>query len=251
MNMEQIIIRAFRATDDPSRCARFVEEHRSVLSDIGVAEILPKDMSWASDESTIVIVAEHPTLGMVGGCRLQFAGSTERLPFHQFLAPIEPDVLAKVAGHISGECGELCGLWVAHRFTGRGLPWILTSAAISVSTQTEAQSFICLSAEYSMEYACRNGFRPVKEVGQDGGIAFPIPTIRSFLLVNNDPIGLRCASDRERYKQFSLRLTPDQRRIEQPKDLPVEVQYLLKLPQHIIPLHKTEVQRPGSQRKSA
>jgi len=251
MKMEQITIRAFQATDDPIRCELFVQEHRKVLSDIGVADVLPVDTSWALDESTIMVVAEHPTLGMVGGCRLQFSDQTERLPFHQYLVSLEPDVLAKVQRHITGKCGELCGLWVAHRFTGRGLPWILTSAAISVTTQTSAQSFICLSAEYSMDYACRNGFRPVKEVGVDGGVAFPIPTIRSLLLVNNDPIGLRSAADRERYKQLSLRLTPDQRRIEQPKEDPIEVHYSLKLPQRIIPIHADGMIGPRSQRKSA
>lgn len=102
-----------------------------------------------------------------------------------------------------------------------------------------------------MEYACRNGFRPVKEVGVDGGLAFPIPSICSYLLVNSDPIGLRSASDRERYKQFSLRLTPDQRRIEQPKEQPIEVQYLLQLPQRVIPIHPKEAPNQGTRRKSA
>jgi hypothetical protein len=249
--MERLIIKAFRANEDPNRCARFVEEHRSVLSDIGVAEILPPDTSWAEDESTIVVVAEHPVLGMVGGCRLQFSDKKESLPFHQYLSRIEPDVLDKVDPHLSGPCGELCGLWVANRFTGRGLPWLLTAAAISVSTQTEVNGFVCLSAEYSMEYACRNGFRPVKEVGHEGRVAFPIPTINSYLLVNNDPIGLRSASDRERYKQFSLRLTPDQRRVEQPKEEPLEVQYLLQLSQRVILFNPNRNLDQQAQRRSA
>lgn len=100
-----------------------------------------------------------------------------------------------------------------------------------------------------MEYACRNGFRPVTEVGTNGWVEFPIPTIKSFLLVNTDPIGLRSASDRERYKQISLRLTPDQRRIEQPKDEPIEVQYLLQLPQRVIKLNAKEAHGNVSHRR--
>jgi len=230
---------------------RFVEEHRSVLTDIGVANILPKDVSWASDEATIVIVAEHPTLGMVGGCKLQFADKKERLPFFLHLTPIDPDIATKFNHLVTGACGELCGLWVAHRFSGHGVPWILTSAAISLSTQTDIQSFVCLSAEYSMEYACRNGFRPVREIGQDGSVEFPIPGIRSYPLVNTDPIGLRTASDRERYKQLSLRLSPDQRRVEQPKGEPVEVQYMLQLPKRVIRLDPGRNELSPEQRRTA
>lgn len=249
--MERLIIKAFRATEDPERCARFIEEHRRVLTDIGVADVIPNDLSWTEDEATIVIVAEHPALGMVGGCRLQFADDKARLPFFQHLIPIEPDIVAKFGNIIQGACGELCGLWVAHRFAGHGLPWILTSAAISVSTQTDVGSFVCLSAEYSMEYACRNGFQRVTHIGNDGALPFPIPGIRSFPLVNTDPIGLRSATDRERYKQFSLRLTPDQRRVEQPKGATVEVQYMLKLPKRVIRLNPKVRALPQHQRRIA
>ena len=58
--MERLIIKAFRATEDPERCVRFIEEHRRVLTDIGVADVIPNDLSWTEDEATIVIVAEHP-----------------------------------------------------------------------------------------------------------------------------------------------------------------------------------------------
>jgi hypothetical protein len=249
--MELITIKAFFATDDKRRSERFLEEHGRVLKDIGVDPFLPKDTSWLERDSTILIVAEHPRLGMVGGCRLQFAEELDQLPFYAYLAPIEPNLYSKVVDRSIGSFGELCGLWVAHRFHGRGLPWLLTSAAISVSTQTPASSFFCLSAEYSQEYARRNGFQPVEAIGVKGGVPFPIPTITSYLLLNTDPVGLRSALDRERYKQFSLRLTPDQRRVEQPKDEPIEVQYLLKLPQRVIPIATELVNGGFAKRRSA
>jgi len=249
--MERLIIKAFRATEDPDRCVRFTEEHRRVLTDIGVADVIPHDLSWTEDDATIVIVAEHPILGMVGGCRLQFAVDKVQLPFFQHLSLIEPDIITKFGDIIPGACGELCGLWVAHRYARHGLPWILTSAAISVSTQTNIGSFVCLSAEYSKEYACRNGFKCMTHIGDNGALPFPTPDIRSFPLVNTDPIGLRSATDRERYKQFSLRLTPDQRRIEQPRDAPVEVQYILKLPQRVIRLNPKVTEDPKQQRRIA
>lgn len=250
MELERITIRAFRAAEEPRLCSIYVEEHARVLQDVGVLESLPQDLDWCMQVDCIVVVAEHPTLGMVGGCRLQMAKPGRPMPFEKHLRPLDELFVAKTEGKLADRCAELCGLWVAHRFSGHGLPWLLTASAVSLSIQLPVDSLVCLAAEYSMEYACRNGFIRMLDVGDGGAFIFPTPDIRSFALVNNEPIGLGYARTEERQRLISLRLNPNQARIEHMKGKSFEVYYGLKLQQKVIPflpyLSRTEQARRRS-----
>jgi hypothetical protein len=249
--MDRITIRAFRAAEEPKLSSTYVEEHARVLRDVGVLDSLPQDHGWCLEDDCIVVVAEHPTLGMVGGCRLQMAKPGRPMPFELHLRPLEEHLTTKTAGLLSERCAELCGLWVAHRFAGHGLPWFLTAAAVSLAIQLPVDSLVCLAAEYSMDYACRNGFIRMLEVGDGGAFTFPTPDIRSFALINNEPIGLGYARMEERQRLISLRLNPNQARVELMKEKPFEVYYSLKLQQKVIPFQPYLSREEQARRRSA
>lgn len=249
--MDRLKISAFRAWDDPQRSRTFVAEHAQVLRDIGVLEALPQNTSWCDDEDCIVVVAEHPELGMVSGCRIQLASQDAQLPILSSLAPLVPDVEAKLDHLLGSRTAELCGLWVAHRFARQGVPWLVTAAAVAVLNQLEVETIFCLSAEYSSPYVIRNGFKIQVHVGSNGAIEFPIPGIRSYALALTDPIQLGSANLAERQRLISLRITPSQLRQEWLKARPFEVYYDLQLRQRVIPLTPPGADPSRAERKSA
>ena len=202
---------------------------------MGVLDSLPQDNGWALDEDCLVVIAEHPVLGMVGGCRLQMAKPGRSLPFEIHIQPLQKELDGTPVDLLSEKCAELCGLWVAHRFAGHGLPWYLTAAAVSLAIELPIDSLVCFAAEYSSDYACRNGFIKMLSIGDQGAFTFPTPDIRSFALINNEPIGLGYAGTEERQRLISLRLNPNQSRVEKMKDVHFDVHYCLKLQQGVHP----------------
>lgn len=229
MNMEQITIRAFRAVDEPALCETYLMEHSRVLSDIGVISALPPDKSWTKDPSTVVLAAFHEVHGMVAGVRIQAASGARALPMEHYLAPLDPriqNMLADLAVHGNG---EMCGLWNAHRFAGRGIPLLLISAATSLANQLPFDSLVCLAAEYMMPKCLDIGFRVMEELGEKGAFRFPVPTILSYPMVLPDIRLLYGVRSEFRQRMLSLRIGPDQNRLECPKDTALMVRYELLL----------------------
>ena len=124
--MEKIVIRAFRAVDEPESCKRFAAEHARVLSDLGVETVVVPDSSWADDPNTTVFVAEHPVLGMIAGIRLERALPGRILRMEKCVADMAPTIIPELQSLERNGNAELCGLWNAHRFAGKGVPWLLS-----------------------------------------------------------------------------------------------------------------------------
>ena len=102
-----------------------------------------------------------------------------------------------------------------------------------------------------MDYAIRNGFVKMTEVGMAGQFIFPIPSIRSYALINREPISLQHARSVERQRLISLRLNPNQVRLEPIKGQLVEVAYSLKLDQKVIPISQVLNDEARVARRSA
>lgn len=227
--MEKITIRAFRAVDDKAACARYIMEFMRVLEDIGVSASFRPDVGWCADPDSIVFVAEHEVHGMVGGIRLQRANGRAPLPMESSLSELAPGLPQVLDYYRSAGNAELGALWNAHRFAGRGIPYLLISAAVAAASQLALGSMCCLVAEYVAPYCRSNGFEPIIEVGDQGRFTFPIPSISSYAMVIPHVDLNLGAEDEERHRILSLRLRPDQVRIEQPKREPLEVTYALLL----------------------
>jgi hypothetical protein len=227
--MEKITIRAFRAPEDAQRCRTFMIEHENVLKDLGVASVVKYDETWMSDPDTIVFVAEHESLGMVAGIRLQRAKTGTQLPMERALNRIEPgliDHLDTLAKHGNAELGAL---WNAHRFAGNGLPHLLIAAAVSTANQANLTSVVCFVAEYIAPYCSMTGFQAIEQFGNKGCYNYPLPEMRSYVMVVPDTRSLSHANPIERHRALSLRLRPNQVRSEQPKRNELEVTYDLLL----------------------
>lgn len=223
--MDKITIRAFRAVDDPVRCRSYALEHAKVLSDLGVDQVVVPDDSWSRDPNVFVFVAEHETLGLVAGIRLDKASVGNRLRMDECVAPMAPEVTGILDALAPHGNAELCGLWNAHRFAGRGVPKLLIEAAIAAASQLGVRTIVTFIAEYVAPYAVETGFVPIQAVGENGVLVYPIPSIRTHALVLSDVLTVCNASFLTRQRMLSLRLRPGQERFENPKGKMLCVRY--------------------------
>lgn len=227
--MEKITIRAFRAVDDPGRSRAYAMEHAKVLADLGVDMVVVPDDSWSRDPDVFVFVAEHQELGMVAGIRLDRAREGQELRMEQSVKPLAPEIGAVLSALLPHGNAELCGLWNAHRFAGRGVPKLLIEAAIASAAQLKVRSVVTFIAEYVAPYAVLTGFTPMKEVGECGVLEYPIPSIRTHALILADVISMCEADAYTRQRMISLRIRPEQSRSECPKRTMLEVKYELMI----------------------
>lgn len=227
--MEKITIRAFRAPEDAERCQTFMVEHENVLKDLGVSSVVKYDDAWMNDPDTIVFVAEHDDLGMVAGIRLQRAKPGQELPMEKALRKIEPRLINHLDHLAEKGNAELGALWNAHRFAGNGVPHMLIAAAVATANQLELTTMVCFVAEYIAPYCSMTGFMAMEQFGAKGCYNYPLPEMRSYVMVVPDVRFLSHANPTERHRALSLRLRPNQERFEKPKRNQLEVTYELLL----------------------
>ncbi len=232
--MDKITIRAFRAVDEPETCHEFLQEHVRVLADLGVDSVVKPDTSWMNDPGTTVFVAEHPELGLVAGIRLEYAWQDRPLRMQTCVAPMAPQVTPLLNELQPYGNAELCGLWNAHRFAGRGVPWLLIKAAIACASQLGLSTVVTFIAEYVAPYAEKVGFSPIDGIGQNGRLVYPIPAIQTWAMALYDATTLSNVNSVIRKDLISLRVRPRQFRTEQPKQSELFVVYDLLLDQQMV-----------------
>lgn len=226
-SVDRITIRAFRAIDQPSGCAAYDREHRRVLEDAGVGEIIGHDASWKSDPRVIVIVAEHQELGLVAGIRLHRARKASELPMTAAIGPHDPRIEERINALGEEGVGEVCGLWNSSKFAGRGVPALLSLAAVSLANQVGVRSLFCFVAHYTLRHARKVGFTLLQDVGKNGEFQYPVEGIRSYAMTIQDGIRLEGVADKVRMRLLSLRTRPVQETVESPAGIPLVVRYIL------------------------
>ncbi|MCB0758714.1 MAG: hypothetical protein KDC01_09660 [Flavobacteriales bacterium] len=227
---DHIVLHAFCAPDEPGLCSEFLKEHRKVLTDIGVSELIATEELWTTDPNCYVIVALHDTEGMVGGIRLQLDVPERNLPMVDIIEKTHPQVHDAMNELLPWGNGEVCGLWAAHRFLGKGVPGLLSKAVTTISVAAGARRMVCFVAHYTQKYPAKNGFIVMENVGEHGFFpAYPIPRITTIAMVNPDTMLLEHASNEQRRSIYSLRLRPEQTRVETYAEHSLVVEYKMRI----------------------
>jgi hypothetical protein len=244
---ERITLKAFRAPDEPELCAEFLLEHRKVLEDFGITNVTTNNDVWMHDPDCYVIVAQHEILGMVGGIRLKLDHPDSPLPMAEAIRKLDPKVdeaLAELQPHGNG---EVCGLWNAHRYNGKGIPVLLSQAVTALAVSAGARKMVCFVAHYTQKHPARNGFVVMDTIGDNGFFPnYPIPRIIAIAMVNPDTMLLEHANAAQRQLIYSLRLRPEQVRTETPGSTPLEITYRMRLNSNVHDLYayqQIEVER--------
>jgi len=229
--VEHITVRAFKAVEEPETCAQFIHEHRRVLEDFGIENVNTNNNQWISNKDCHVIVVEHERLGLIGGARIQVARSPlDILPIQHALSSYDKGIDLMIHRLAEDGVGEICGLWNANRFAGRGLPQILGLSAISVANQIGLESLVCVVAKYTLKYSLRLGFRLMEDVGVSGIFdPYPKPGFLGIVIGLDDPASMDFARPDLRQRILSLRMRPEQSAVENTGRALLHISYSLEL----------------------
>lgn len=226
-NMDRLKIVSFRAVDRKELTLRYISEHAKVLHDIGVHSALKMDFEWSLDPESTIIAAIHHELGMVGGVRIQMGRNDRKMAMQSALEQLDPECSGTFEPFIDEGTAELCGLWVAHRFAGKGVPKLLIPAGVAVASQLNISSLMTFAAEYTVQQTIDCGFTRMNEVGLEGEFFYPVPNIRSYAMMIRDLFTLQDCPLVNRHRILSLRLSPDQSIVVTPKATPLFTRYEL------------------------
>ncbi|MBL7952313.1 MAG: hypothetical protein JNM62_11410 [Flavobacteriales bacterium] len=235
--MDQLQLLAFSAPDRPDLCQEFLREHELVLTELNIPLVVRGDDSWTRDAQCFVIVALHPIEGMVGGIRFQMDhGEGSRLPMAQAISKLDPRIHSALEDLKAIGNGEVCGLWSANRYANRGVTVLLSIAVTAIAPHAGAKSMVCFVGHHTKRHPERNGFIALTEVGDEGAFDYPTAEFKSIAMVNPDPVLLPHANMAQRRSIYSLRLRPEQTRVESPARIPLEVKYDLVISKGVIDL---------------
>ena len=235
--MDQLRLIAFRAPERPDLCTEFVHQHELVLTEMNIPLVVAADVSWTQDIQCFVIVAMHETLGMVGGIRFQIDhGQNCTLPMAHSIEFLDARIHGELQALKQWGNGEVCGLWSASRFANRGVTVQHSIAVTAIAPQAGAHRMVCFVGHHTKRHPERNGFIAMEGVGDQGAFDYPTAEFKSIAMVNPDPVLLPHANAAQRQAIYSLRLRPEQTRIESPARIPMEVRYELIVAEGVIDL---------------
>jgi len=220
-------LRAFKATEDPESCAKFVKGHGDILTSIGVNKVTSSSPSWVDNPGTFVLVVEDPeTKAVLGGARVDASFGTSKLPISDATSYMDPKVDEYIAKEAEKGTGEICGLWNSRKVAGMGFGSLfLTRAAVTISHSVGVHSLFALCAPYTVATAETFGYSIIKDLGNDGTFYYPKLDLlaTAMLLPNTDKI--ENATDLEKERVFSLRKDPSQFFEEDSRRKSVPIQY--------------------------
>jgi hypothetical protein len=205
-------IKAFRSTDQPLLCERFIEGHRRILDAIGIKKVTSSSEEWATNPCSFVILVESSDGSKVlGGARVQAADGKTPLPLEVAAGYMDEKVYNLVKEYMPTGTGEVCGLWNSMEVAGMGIGSIfLIRAALALSEQIGLDSMFALCSPYTTRIAGNYGFLVEKSVGNDGTFYYPKLDLLATIVMQKDNKNLPNASDLETNRIFDLRQNPIQ-----------------------------------------
>lgn len=226
-----LILRAFKAVDDPESCRKFLKGHGDILSSIGVNKVTSNQETWVSNPGTYVLVVEDPeTKEVLGGARVDTSHGNTKLPIAAATGYMDPKIHDFIANESEAGTGEICGLWNSRKVAGLGFGSLfLTRAAVTITSQIGVKSLFALCAPYTVATAESFGYRTIKELGNDGTFYYPKLDLLATAMLLPDTGTIEGGSDLEKERVFSLRQDLNQRFEEQSRRKMVDVQYQLDL----------------------
>ncbi len=230
-----IKFRAFKATEDPDTCQRFLKGHVSVLEDYGITNITTNNNQWMHMDCVYGVVAETEDGEMVGGIRIQLADGVHPLPVEKAVGYMDPTLYDLVREYIPEGVGELCALWNAKSVAGLGISILLTRAGISITNQVTCKTLMGICAGYTLKMFKKVGFVIDNTLGNGGEFVYPNENYIAWVLGILNAKELETAEDYDRERMLSLRYNPVQQFIEQSKIGDLNVDYNLIIPPNVNP----------------
>lgn len=207
MEETDILIRAFRAIDDPDTCLKFIEGHRRVLSIYGIENITTNTDDWMYNPAIFVIVVESvSSKKLFGGARLQAADGITRLPIEEATGEMDSKIFGVVQRYAQQGTAELSGLWNSKEVAGLGLGSLVpTRCGVVIAEQIGLTSIFSLSSPTTVRFNKWLGSELVTEVGNKGTFYYPKLDLLASACILKDAVNLSNTHPREREKMMFLR----------------------------------------------
>jgi len=205
--INEISIRAFRATDDPETCEKFIEGHKKVLENHGITKVTSSSNSWANSSSVFVVVVETANGDrLLGGARVHAADGIEMLPIEEATGYMDKKVLDVVKLHAQKGTGELCGLWNSKEVAGLGIGSLFPSrASVVIASQIGLHTMFSLCSPATVRFNQWIGSHVLTSVGNNGTFYYPKLDLLATAVFLEDAVTLKDAHPREREKMLFLR----------------------------------------------
>jgi hypothetical protein len=228
-----IRIRAFRATDDPETCQKFIAGHRKVLEIYGISNISTNTADWIYNKSIFVIVVESlDRQKLYGGARVQAADGIHPLPIEDATGKMDPKIHDVVKYYSQFGAAELSGLWNSKEVAGFGIGSLFPSrVAVALAEQLGIQVMFSLCSPTTVRFKNWIGGIELISVGNKGTYYYPKLDLIATALYSDDVINLPLAHPRERQKILYLRkhLVHVAKEISPFKNLSINIHYELKI----------------------
>lgn len=205
--INDIRIRAFRATEDPEACLKFINGHRRVLSIYGIENITTNTEEWMYNRSIFVIVVESLDGEKIyGGARVQAADGMHPLPIEEATGKMDSKIYDLVKQYAQFGTGELSGLWNSKEVAGLGVGSLFPSrVAVVIAAQMGLTTMFSLCSPTTVRFNQWIGSNVLSCVGDNGTFYYPKLDLLATAVFLDDVDNLKNAHGRERDKMLFLR----------------------------------------------
>lgn len=208
--MTPVTFRAFRASDEPETCLKFIEGHRKVLESYGITMITSNNGKWASHKNTFVILAEAADDGRaLAGVRVQVGDGEIPLPFVDAVGKVDDKIYKLMERHKNDKIAEICGLWNSRELAGYGYSFFILRASLSLATRLGVNFLYALAAPVTVDMCLNMGFVIERSLGNNGFFNYPKLDLVATMMLINDLEVLSTAQESDREHIFRLVKNPD------------------------------------------
>lgn len=230
--IKDIRIRAFRATDDPLTCEKFVFEHKRVLESYGIKQVSSSNNTWIESRSSFAIAVETLEGKLLGGSRIQVADGISPLPIETATGGMDTRIFNIVKAEAIKGTGELCGVWNSKEASGLGIGcYFSIQAAMAICSQIGLTSLFILCAPHTLKIFEQFGGSKMTGIGNEGTFYYPKIDLLTTAMYYDDIVDFKNADKDKREKLVDLIKNLNQTKIEtSPKTtVPITIQYLLTM----------------------
>ena len=226
-----ILVRAFRAVDDPAACLQFLKGHASVLERFKIAHITSNNTAWTENESTIVFTIESLDTGeLLGGGRLQVFDYKLPLPIETAVGYLDDSIYDLVSEWAEEGVAEFSGLWNTREAVKMGLSSIFISRiGNALAYQLKIGHVVALVAPSIVKTSYRSGFLLETALGNKGTFYYPKVDLIAAAFRLSDITDLIHADQVEREHARELRQEMNIHRIEFLRDNICHIYYDLQI----------------------
>lgn len=230
-NRSEVVIRAFRAIDEPELCRKFIEGHERVLLSIGVTKVTSSNYEWTQNPASYVVLClTKDESRALGGARVHVCGGNQELPLISGVEDKEPNIRSKVDEMKPAGTAELCGLWNSIEVAGMGIGAIyVVRAAVAIIDQLGIKTCFALCSPQGARLSYRFGYQLREDIGNKGTFYYPKEDLLATMVFLPNTEDLSTTPLDERDKILELRENPTLHIVEGNRGKLVEIQYQIKL----------------------